>query len=249
LIETIKQLIKLQEIDSAVIAIEERKNRGPEKIRELEEGLQQHEQELDEFVKHAEDLQQQRREVEQDVEQVRGEIGKRQSKLSLVKNNREYRAILKEIDDLKSMMKAKEEEVLTIMEEYENLEKNIGEKKEFLAQDRVRVEQEKKELEDLMKQADEDLSQYLEQKESLSQDLAQDTLDRYNFIRENRGGLALAGVSKGVCTVCNMNLPPQRFNELLKNDHLMTCPNCHRLIYWADHEELKEDPVQEAESQ
>jgi predicted nucleic acid-binding Zn-ribbon protein len=56
-------------------------------------------------------------------------------------------------------------------------------------------------------------------------------LRKYDRIRENRGGLAMVGVSKGVCSGCFMNVPPQLFNELLREDQLHACPACNRLMY------------------
>jgi predicted nucleic acid-binding Zn-ribbon protein len=31
-------------------------------------------------------------------------------------------------------------------------------------------------------------------------------------------------------------LPPQTYNLLLRNDRLIQCPNCHRIVYCTDEE-------------
>jgi uncharacterized protein len=238
LIDTIKQLLILQEIDSAIMAAAERREKGPKLIQELEEDIQKSQKELQEQTERAEGLLSKKQLAEQDLEDIRGKIRKSQSKLSLVKNTREHKAIVKEIDDLKVMMKAKEEEILQVMEEHENVGKVIDEKKALLDNEQARAADKKQGIEVLIRQADEDLNSLTERKGVLAKDLDRQILDRYNFIREKLGGLALAGVSNGVCGACHMNLPPQRFNELLRSDRLMTCPSCHRFIYWSDHEEL-----------
>jgi predicted nucleic acid-binding Zn-ribbon protein len=238
LIQTIKQLLTLQEIDSAILAATEKKEKGPQEIKELEGELEKSRKEFEEQLEQTENLARKRMSAEQDFEEIRAKIRKSQAKLSYVKNTREHRAILKEIDDLKSMMKAKEEEILQIMEQQEILNGVIEKKKASLENEQVRVEERKRGIEVLIRQAEEDLNVLRDQKAALSKDLNPEILDRYNFIREKLGGLALAGVSNGVCGVCHMNLPPQRFNELLRSDRLMTCPSCHRFIYWSDHEEF-----------
>jgi len=65
-------------------------------------------------------------------------------------------------------------------------------------------------------------------------------LKRYNFLKDRKGGKAISAVIKGVCQSCNMGIPPQRFNELIKGEKVLTCPNCDRLIYWGDDEALND---------
>jgi uncharacterized protein len=43
-------------------------------------------------------------------------------------------------------------------------------------------------------------------------------------------------VSDAVCNGCNVNLPPQLYNELQRSDTLRYCPNCQRIIYWKEAE-------------
>ena len=64
----------------------------------------------------------------------------------------------------------------------------------------------------------------------------QDLLKRYIFLRERKGGQAIGPVVSGVCQICHMGIPPQKFNELIGGDSLLTCPNCNRLIYWGEDE-------------
>ena len=50
-----------------------------------------------------------------------------------------------------------------------------------------------------------------------------DVLKRYGTIRMRRG-LAVVSVRNGTCTGCNMNLPPQLFNQLQRGTSLRGCP-------------------------
>jgi predicted nucleic acid-binding Zn-ribbon protein len=44
--------------------------------------------------------------------------------------------------------------------------------------------------------------------------------------------IGIASVCNAVCRGCNVNIPPQMYNELQRFDRLKNCPNCERLIYW-----------------
>jgi predicted nucleic acid-binding Zn-ribbon protein len=49
--------------------------------------------------------------------------------------------------------------------------------------------------------------------------------------KQQQEGLAVVPVKDAVCHGCNVNLPPQLYNELFRYDSLKFCPNCHRIIY------------------
>jgi hypothetical protein len=55
---------------------------------------------------------------------------------------------------------------------------------------------------------------------------------KYLVIKEqHQEGLAVVPVKDAVCHGCNVNLPPQLYNELFRYDSLKFCPNCQRIIY------------------
>jgi predicted nucleic acid-binding Zn-ribbon protein len=72
-----------------------------------------------------------------------------------------------------------------------------------------------------------------------------DVLRRYGTIRMRRG-LAVVAVSNGTCLGCHMNIPPQLYNQLQRADAILTCPQCHRIIYW-DQLMVEEDPGEGSE--
>ena len=65
---------------------------------------------------------------------------------------------------------------------------------------------------------------------ALVSQIPDDILKKYNTIR-TRFVNALVVVRRGSCAGCNMNIPPQLYNEMLKTTVLRYCPNCQRLIY------------------
>ena len=46
-----------------------------------------------------------------------------------------------------------------------------------------------------------------------------------------RNGRALALAENEKCTSCNINIPPQLFNEILKRIKLIQCPSCRKILY------------------
>jgi predicted nucleic acid-binding Zn-ribbon protein len=59
-------------------------------------------------------------------------------------------------------------------------------------------------------------------------------LKRYDQIRAKRAGVALAAVGGGRCLACNMGLPPQLYNTVIRGETIEICPSCNRIIYYRD---------------
>jgi predicted nucleic acid-binding Zn-ribbon protein len=69
-----------------------------------------------------------------------------------------------------------------------------------------------------------------------------DLLSKYRMLLEKRQGIAVAPVSNGVCQACNMNLRPQLYIELQKQQTLILCPNCSRILFWENGAEKAKQP-------
>jgi hypothetical protein len=94
----------------------------------------------------------------------------------------------------------------------------------------------RKEIEKEIVFLDEELSLLEKERARYADAIDQELLKRYLLIKERKGGVAIGKVIHGICQSCNMGIPPQQFNELKKCNELLTCPNCHRLIYWGEDE-------------
>ena len=60
-------------------------------------------------------------------------------------------------------------------------------------------------------------------------------LSRYEFIRSRLANPVIVPVDNGICSGCNIAIPPQAYIELQKGQQILSCPNCQRLIYWTQH--------------
>ncbi|NTV57425.1 MAG: hypothetical protein HGA74_09075, partial [Deltaproteobacteria bacterium] len=84
-----------------------------------------------------------------------------------------------------------------------------------------------------------DLDALQKERSQLCCDFDQGLLKKYVFLRERKGGLAISSVVTGVCQTCHMGIPPQKFNELIRGNDLMTCPHCNRIIYWGEDQDFQ----------
>ena len=237
---TLRLLIELQEIEKKVRTLTEQKARAPIQIalmKEKESEAAVRVEEKQEMLKSAQRL---RKELEREVEDLEGRQNKSKQRLLEVKSNKEYQATLKEIDDVENLIRKREDLIIEQMEVAESLAEEIREHERLLSEAHKRLEQEGAQLEKEAAKADTLIASLEEQKERLKPQIPAAMWHKYQLLSANRGGVALAPVNQCTCQVCHMNLPPQIFIDLQKNETMMHCPNCQRIIYWVGHEAYKQ---------
>jgi hypothetical protein len=70
------------------------------------------------------------------------------------------------------------------------------------------------------------------QKEEQEKEIPAKLLSKYRMLAGRRQGIAVARVAQGACQACHMNLRPQLYIELQKQETLILCPNCSRILFW-----------------
>lgn len=238
--ESMKLLIDLQACDKERGTLQRRIAEGPLKIEELKDRLAEMGREYEESEKQLEDLSRERRGLEKDIEEVESQIGKANIKLSNIKSNKEYKAALKEIDDLTHKKSRLEDKAIEFMEKLDALSEQCRSKKEQRERFHEEVKQETEHILQEMNTMEKALQSLSKKRGKFCEEVSDDLLKRYNFIRERKAGLALSPVFNGVCQACHMEIPPQKYNELIRGERLLDCPNCHRIIYWGDNEQFRE---------
>ncbi len=229
----LQRLYELQGLDSRIAGLERKLEAIPVRIQALHDADEQARSALEAQRGKLAGVRKDLRSREKDLEQNASEKAKRDAKLYEVKTNKEYSAVLAEIESLKVEKGRIEEETLGLMETQERMTREIGE-----AEGRLRrQEQESKAQEgaatEELRALETDLAVVRAERESLARDIPRDLLTQYNRLLKGRGGLAVAVVSaNGICSGCRLSLTPQRFNELRQSSQILTCEGCGRILYY-----------------
>ena len=241
--EKMKLLIALQDCDIRMRDIQIKEEEGPKKIQRLKEKLAVVEGQLEEEANRLEEYTRERRQAEQEIEDIENRLKKSNTKLSNIKSNKEYQAALKEIEDLNKEKSVFEDKVINIMEQVEALQARYATSRKQIEETRQQFELDHNEILKILKALNQDLDKIEKKRKRFSQAVDPDLLKKYDSLRTHRGGIGVSPVIKGVCQACHLGIPPQEFNELLRGDKFMTCPNCTRIIYWGDDERYKNNGV------
>lgn len=224
-------LLKLQGIELKMASIQTFIDGHPGQLKQLDSRLTAFEDNISEVKSGLSDLQQIYRSHESDAQTYQAQIEKSREKLKSVKTNKEYQSSLKEIGELEGLQSKVEDKMIQCLEDTDEAEAALAGKKEefkrFSQQGNVQKEEIKRESAEKEAQ----LSELDMERKKILQLVAPGLLNKYNAVKKNAGGIGVAVVKNSVCQGCNVNIPPQMFNELLKFDKLLVCPFCQRIIY------------------
>jgi predicted nucleic acid-binding Zn-ribbon protein len=177
-----------------------------------------------------------RQEDEMKSEEARAVQAKQRS--AAVKNAKEYMANERELQATRKSAQEREEEVLKLVDAVEVAKKSIAQHEADFAALQEHVSTEEKAARDKMAEIEKQIAAERKDREVAAARVRPDVLKKYSAIRMRRG-LAMAPVKNGTCQGCNMNIPPQVFNQLQRGDTIELCGTCNRIIYW---DKLLESP-------
>ncbi|MEW6664811.1 MAG: C4-type zinc ribbon domain-containing protein [Thermodesulfobacteriota bacterium] len=237
-----KLLIELQACDRRIKEIQFKKSQEPLKVQELRDEFASVERQAQESRDRIESLMKDRRRLETEVQDLEGKIEKAGLKLASIKKNEEYTAALNEIEYLKKLKFTTEDKVLQLMEEIDQTEGQMQAFRVRKGETAKRVEAGILAVEREAEQLDGEIRDLEEARGRLTRVMEKDLLKRYLLLLERKNGQAVSAVIRGVCQTCHLGFPPQKFNELLKGDSLITCPHCNRLVYWGEDQDFQAKP-------
>lgn len=155
-----------------------------------------------------------------------------EDRMSLIKTQREFELLEKEIQDASS-----EEDRLR--KEIARDQHNVDELKAELESDMILVKSQEEELRDIQKQMDLAVSKdrarvkELETKEKqVSPDMSPELIYKLETIVRNKNGLGIVSVRGSICRGCNIVLPAQFVNEVRAGEEIKFCPSCSRVLYY-----------------
>ena len=171
-----------------------------------------------------------KRKHESDVQDWQQKIIKFREQASAVKTNDQYRALMHEIEFAEKQIGDIEEKILIGMESFDSLQATLKAAQQDLQADKIEVEQEKEHARAITAEDEKKLQELNARRSALCSQLDASTLAHFERIAAKRKN-AIAEALDQKCTACNVMLRPQRFNELLSGNELITCDSCGRILY------------------
>jgi hypothetical protein len=230
--DQLELLWELQKIDLDLKHIKEERERYPREIKKLDERMSIEKERLLTEKGKVDLLEKERREKERQLSSSQDKIKKAEGRMFEVKTNKEYQALLTEIETIKGASSREEEEILQVLEEIDELKKDLAKREKEMTAFLEKVEAEKKMTQERMAQDEIFWKERMERREALSKQIESKLYKLYATLKEKRQGVGVVNVKQETCQGCFVHIPPQMFIEVQKNNEIIRCPNCNRILYF-----------------
>ncbi|MBA4418830.1 MAG: hypothetical protein C0392_13120 [Syntrophus sp. (in: bacteria)] len=234
--QQLKTIYEAQQIYTKIRENEKKAQLAPKMMREMDGAVESLRDRATRGKAVVDELEKERRKKEKELETDKEKIKKFESKLYEVKTNKEYQALLKEIESAKKTNDTVEEEVLILMDKVEGFKKDYESAVKELTIKESEAEAEKRKLEQELQSIDAVVTDLKKTRDTLLSIIDEELKTTYSTLIERRDGLAVVNVKNGVCLGCFMNIPPQLFIEVTRNKQVVLCPSCSRIFYFIDEE-------------
>jgi predicted nucleic acid-binding Zn-ribbon protein len=227
----LKQLIRLQTIDLSIQELRSRIDKFPGISKALDEKLKSAQANIETAKERIKNNQANRKKLETEIASMEGKISKYRDQMMAVKTNEEYRALQHEIEHAQSGIRKIEDDILNLMMEAETGQTDVKTAEVRLKEDQSKVHEERRALEDENKRDLSALESYLKERKETQDSVSSDLVSRYDRVRKHRGGIGVAAARNEVCEICQVRIRPQVFQEIRKNDQIIACDACQRILY------------------
>jgi len=231
----IRLLAKLQGILSEKDALAVQLEAIPEKIRQLDAEKEQFLQEMETYQEQLEAENKKYCDMEMEIRLNSDQIAKSDARLRAVKTNKAYQATLKEIEGFHKTNSKIEDEMIGCLEMIETAKETVKAREADFELFQGRLKNELAELEKTKEGIQARIKAITVRYEEVVKEIEAGHLRKFNMIfAQKPDHVAVAPAIGAVCMGCNMNIPPQLYNELQREESVRMCPHCQRIIYWED---------------
>ena len=229
-------LIALQQLDTAAEAARRRLAELPAAQQAIDMRVTSAAESVDAAKARLAANQQARRELEKQVAVVDGRLARFEDHKAAVKTNQEFTALLHEITTAKGEKDAVEEQILLLLEEADGITAEIKAAERGLADARRDADSGKADLKAERQGLDAELARLTGERDREIAAVEKPVLAKYDQLLRQRRMMAVAPIEGELCTACHVRLRPAMVQQVRRNDGIVTCDSCQRILYFVPKE-------------
>ncbi len=222
--------LRLQALDRKIATIETEIATLPKHISEIEKKLGAHTRRLEADRAALVANQRDRKKLDGDIQVHEQQISKLRNQMLGAKTNEQYKAFQNEIAYAEGEIRKAEDKILDLMEQSEPLDKAVKAAEVALKEEQQQVEHEKAHARERTAIDTKELSARQADRKLVVGELAPAFYTEYERIRKKTKNTPIADASDGRCSLCQISLRPQFFQDLRRGDKVMYCESCGRIL-------------------
>jgi hypothetical protein len=237
----LETIVELQDAVNRLREAETRLNSIPDWMRELHDEHSTTKAGIDTIQEAVEAAAHERRTAEAAAADAQEKLKKYQQQINRVSTQREYGALLQEIDTVKTQISSSEELAISSLDRHEKAEKELAARTESFQDLAKRYAAEVARWESEKPGVAKQVQELKARIATLRGKLSRAVLSQFDRILERNPGGALAvirlierpgkGQREWACSACNYRVRPQSVVEIRNGDSLVQCDSCKRILY------------------
>jgi predicted nucleic acid-binding Zn-ribbon protein len=228
----LERVISLQRLDSAADAARKQLADAPERDNALAARLDAARQRVAAAKEQLAHNQTERREIDKELALHQGRLSKFREQAMAVKTNQEYHAIQHEIAHAQAAIKGHEDRMLERMLDADELTAGVKKAEADLAAEQKAVDADRKAMQADLVRLETELKTIAAERAAIVAALDKSVLATFEMVSKKRNGVAVAEAKDGICTICHVRLRPQVFNTVRRNEEIVQCDSCQRILYF-----------------
>ena len=245
--EKLKQLYQLQLVDSEIDEIAILKGELPMEVSDLEDEIAGLETRVNKLSANIEDLEFDISKHTSNLKEAEALIERYEKQMDNVKNDREYKALQKELEIQRLEIQLSEKKSREIRGVTDNKQETLKATQERLDQKKKDLEIKKVELEKIIEKTEKETTKLEKKSEKAKKKIDERLLKAYTKVRTAyRNGLGVVTVERDACGGCFNKIPPQVQLEIAMHKKIIACEHCGRVL--VDSNIMNPEPAEPAES-
>ena len=228
----ISSLVALQALDTAADAARKRLAQAPAAEQAIALALGTAKAAVDAVKTRIQENQGARRALEKDIAGVDTRLARFDDHKAAVKTNQEYTALLHEISTAKSEKDAIEERLLVLMEEADTLTAALKAAEAGFKTEESKAKDARAALAVAHQRLDAELARLAGERPGAAAGADAKSLALYDQLIKGRRGVAVARMEGELCTACHVRLRPHVSQQVRRNDAIVQCDSCQRILYF-----------------
>lgn len=228
----LERVIALQRIDSAAHDARRQLAEEPERLKAFDARIETARAAVAGAKERLAENQSARRSIEKDLAVHQGRLSKFRDQLMSVKTNVEYQAMQKEIEFAQHEVKVYEDKILEGMLEADDLTAAVKRAEAEAAAEQKSVEADRKAYAADLTAVRDALDRITSERTEVVRSLSPQVLSIFELVSRRRNGVAVAEARDGICTICHVRMRPQVFNNVRRNQDIVQCDSCQRIMFF-----------------
>jgi predicted nucleic acid-binding Zn-ribbon protein len=228
----LESLVKFQGAETEFRRVEALLAEIPLRRKELEERQRAELATLESVRGAADATQKNRKQLETSVQDLETRRSKYKGQLMEVKTNKEYTAVVHEIEAVEKDIRSKEDQILAEMERLEGLTTEVRRAEGIHKETAAALLDERKALDAREAELLATLARARQERDAVQKGVPPTMVALYERITRLRGGAAVTLARDGMCGACHVKLRLQLWSDIRRNEAIIQCPTCQRILYF-----------------